>query len=185
MTTQDHKNIETETLITLKYEFMPTFPEDVDEWKRIYNTYPKEVTWAWNWRCAEDVEHLATTESAKECIAYAKTLKDKKGDITNEELVRVTTTHHTACTTTSSAYAAVTSATTATACAAVASVAAHTTVAATNASAAYVAYTVAVASERQGRWTVYQGWLKEMLAAYENQRSEQDESQPTTSESEE
>lgn len=90
---------DTETFIKLKYEFKDTYPDDWDDWGRIYNTYPKDVVWDWNWRCLAEVEHLATTEEAKSFFAYAKSLKHKKGDLTDEEkqkLEELRSTAHTA-----------------------------------------------------------------------------------------
>jgi Tfp pilus tip-associated adhesin PilY1 len=152
---------DTETFIKLKYEFQDTYPEDLDDWDRIYDTYPKDVTWAWNWKCAQDVEHLATTKKAKECIAYAKSLKHKKGDLTDAELEKLNkswkSTNPAGNPSSSASYAAAACANPSSSASALAYYAAAT-------SSAYSS------GEREEKWKQYQGWLKEMLIEYEEQQ---------------
>src|SRR5450631_3205799 len=52
--------------------------------QELLDTYPKEVVSNWAWRCAEDVEHLATTKEAKELYRVARLVR--AGKATKEEL---------------------------------------------------------------------------------------------------
>jgi hypothetical protein len=63
----------TELYVKLKYNIIT---RDISTWD-LCKTYPIEVLKKWAWRCANDVEHLADSNSAaKETIALAKLYKN-------------------------------------------------------------------------------------------------------------
>src|SRR5271165_5164936 len=106
------------TFIALKYQ-LPTADNFLygpyEKCQELLNTYPKEVVSNWSWRCAEDVEHLATTSEVKEVYRVARLVRD--GKATKEELnkadVATYAAAYNACAYHASAYAAYASAYTA------------------------------------------------------------------------
>jgi hypothetical protein len=79
--------VEFSTFVALKYQ-LPTADNfqrtNLSECQELLDTYPGEVVSNWSWRCAEDVEHLATTPEAKEVYRIARLYR--AGKATREEL---------------------------------------------------------------------------------------------------
>jgi len=138
------------TFVALKYSILTS---DESTW-HLCDTYPAEVRKSWAWRCAEDVEHLATTKESKEMYRVARLYRD--GLATKEELNKAYYTQGAAYAAYYAAYAAYYAAYAA---------AAHTAYA--YACAAYYATT---ATAKEEKWKLYISWLVEELCKYEEQQ---------------
>jgi len=133
---------EQKVFVRLRY----SIPTDFSDWKRCEATYPESVKSKWAWRCAADVEHLATKghhPEAEECIRIAKLYRDGKATI--KELDK--------------AWRDVPYADTA-------SYAASYAAASCATSASYHAATSAI--NREKKWKLYIKWLIEELCEYES-----------------
>ena len=147
-----------ESFVLLKYKILT---HDASTWV-LCETYPLEVRKNWAWRCAEDVEHLATTKETKEVYRVARLYCD--GKATGKELADAVDTLYTVANASTNAayyvayagiYAAVSNA------------------AAIN--AAYAADDAANAADYAARgittyvtkWNLYINWLIEELCKYE------------------
>ena len=147
------------TFVALKYSILTS---DESTW-HLCDTYPAEVTKSWAWRCAEDVEHLATTKESKEVYRVARLYRD--GLATEEEFDKAYTA--TASPTATAAYAAANAATYATYAATYD--ATYATCAAYY--AAYAAYhDVTEATEE--KWKLYISWLVEELCKWESKHEQ-------------
>jgi len=148
------------TFVALKYSILTS---DESTW-HLCDTYPAEVRKSWAWRCAEDVEHLATTKESKEMYRVARLYRD--GLATKEELNNAYYAYYAnidAATANYAAYAAYYAANAAYHAAYAA--AAHTAYA--YACAAYYATT---ATAKEEKWKLYISWLVEELCKYEEQQ---------------
>jgi len=136
--------------VLLKYEILTS---DRSTWPSCEATYPVSVKSKWAWRCAADVEHLATGHpEAEECIRIAKLYRD--GKATMEKLDKAWN---------KVPYSAVASASYYTA--ATASYYAATSTTGARAVRAAI-------SNREERWKLYIGWLIEELCEYEGTSTE-------------
>jgi hypothetical protein len=153
------------SFIALKYQ-LPTddnFQRDnLPKCQELLDTYPGEVVSNWAWRCAEDVEHLATTPESKEVYRIARLFR--AGKAAKEELDK--------------AWSAATAAANVTAAAWTVYYAAYTAYYAGIAAAYHAAYLVAFAAyaastaddnakDRDIKWALYRTWLIEGLCEYE------------------
>ena len=138
------------TFVALKYSILTS---DESTW-HLCDTYPAEVRKLWAWRCAEDVEFLATTKESKEVYRVARLYRD--GLATKEELNKAYYSYDAAYAAYYAAYAAYYAAYAA---------AAHTAYA--YACAAYYATT---ATAKEEKWKLYISWLVEELCKYEEQQ---------------
>ena len=156
------------SFVLLKYKILTP---NSSTW-HLGETYPLEVRKNWAWRCAEDVEHLATTKKAKEVYRVARLYRD--GKATREEL---TTFHNTCIADSASAnyavYVAVYAAL------AIDAHAKYAIVAADNAAnaAAYVVRAIntditTYAATHATKWNLYIDWLIEELCKYEGLKNE-------------
>ena len=132
------------SFVLLKYKILTG---DFTTW-HFCETYPAEVQKSWAWRCAEDVEHLATTKESKELYRVARLYSD--GLATKEELT--------------AAYGAGYHSDTGAAHRA-AYYAAISTDGMAASSCAYYA-----ASTNTKKWSIYKSWLIEELCKYEEQQ---------------
>jgi len=140
------------TFVLLKYEILTS---DSDTWNRCEATYPDSVKQKWAWRCAADVEHLATKghhPEAEECIRIAKLYRDGKATIKELDKAWLDVPLFGA------AYYA-----TCAACAAY-----NAAKAAYAASSADAAFATTSTFEREEKWKLYIGWLIEELCEYES-----------------
>jgi len=158
------------SFVALKYQ-LPTesnfLRTELGKCHELLNTYPIEVTKSWAWRCAEDVEHLATTSESKEVYRIARLFRD--GLATEEELEKawsaqaVTGHATTAAAGHAATYAAGHATTAAAGHAAVAATYAARSAARVAAPAAHVAYN----AEQDKKWNQYRDWLIEELCKWE------------------
>ena len=149
MTTNTTEDIK--SFVLLKYSILTS---DSSTW-HLCDTYPAEVTKAWAWRCAEDVEHLATTKESKEVYRVARLYRD--GLATKAEL--------------NEAYSA---AVTAPAAAFSGNIAAYYAYHAAYHAAYYAAYAAYhdVTEATEEKWKLYISWLVEELCKWESKHEQ-------------
>jgi hypothetical protein len=149
-----------DSFIALKYQ-LPTADnfqrEDLGRCQELLDTYPGEVVSNWAWRCAEDVEHLATTPKSKEVYRIARLLR--AGKATKEELDKMWETAVGVIS--AAAYAALV----AQAPAGDAARAAYTYAA--YCAAYHAAYAGTATKDGNIKWALYRDWLIEELCKYE------------------
>jgi hypothetical protein len=152
-----------QTFVALKYQ-LPTADnfrrDNLPKCQELLNTYPGEVVSNWAWRCAEDVEHLATTPETKEMYRIARLFR--AGKATREELDKAWSAAHAAY------YAAYHAAFTAYH----AAFAYHAACAAYTYAAPAAAYHAAYAGTKDEniKWALYRTWLIEELSNYVEKR---------------
>ena len=146
------------SFVLLKYQILTS---DKSTW-HLCDTYPAEVRKSWVWRCAEDVEHLATTKESKEVYRVARLYRDRL--VTKEELDKA---HYAANAAYHTAYRAAYA------------TAYYAAYAAYAANAAYAAYRAAYAAAKatakataayEDKWKLYISWLVEELCKYEEEK---------------
>jgi len=147
------------SFVALKYSILTS---DESTW-HLCDTYPAEVRKSWAWRCAEDVEHLATTKESKELYRVARLYRD--GLATEEELDKAAA-NYAAYAYNAAAYAAHAAAYAAHAAYYAAANAAY----AANRAAANAAYAANRAATKEEKWKLYISWLVEELCKYEEQQ---------------